>query len=80
MSKKKKHWSDPVISPRDLDVIAGAEYFTTFRYGGPFNRDRREFPTLDAARTDQGDDPRALVYACMGNRDAIIPRDYQPQS
>lgn len=77
MAKAKPNFTKNPMSPRDLEVLAGAEYFTTFRYKGPFGRDRREFPTLDQARADQGEDPRALVYACMDVRDALIPRDYQ---
>ena len=61
------------FSLRDIEVIKGAECFTTFRFGGRDKRDRREFPTLKAARADAGNDPKALVYAVMGSRDALIP-------
>lgn len=54
--------------------VRRASYFTTFRFGGRDNRERREFhPTdesdaarrdaLARARADAGDDRRVLVYA-----------------
>jgi len=65
------------LSIRDLEIIQNAAYFTTFRFNGPFDRDRREFPSLIEARTDAGDDPRALVYAvCAMEMTAHVPRDY----
>lgn len=76
MAKKSK-WSDAFITPRDQEVLDNAEYYTTFRFGGIGKRDKRKFDTLAEARADAGKDPKALVYAVMGNRDAIIRSDYQ---
>ena len=80
MAKKKTHWSKNTFSDRDVEVLRNAEYFTTFRFHGIDGRDRLEFKTLEDARADQGDDPKALVYACYGMRDALIPRPASSQS
>lgn len=58
----------------ERSLIERAAYFTTFRFGGRGNRDRREFhpsdasadaraAALKAARADAAGDRRALVYA-----------------
>lgn len=75
MAKKKTHWSKSPFTPRDREVLTNAEHFTTFRFHGVNNREKRIFSTLEDARKDQSDDLKALVYACYGMRDALIPRD-----
>lgn len=70
---------DPVTA-RDIEVINSAKLFTTFRFAGRGNRDRREFPSLEKAREDAGTDTRALVYAVstLGDR-VLVPRHYSPK-
>lgn len=77
MAKKKAHWSDPVVSDRDRKIIEGANLFTTFRFAGIGNRDRRSFKSLEAARKDAGNDPRALVYAVSDDGfTAPVPKSF----
>jgi hypothetical protein len=60
---------------RDDAIIIGAEYFTTFRFGGRGLRDRREFKTLLSASADAADDPRCMIYAVYSKTaDVPIPQ------
>jgi len=65
------------LTDRDLKIIETASLFTTFRFKGKGNRDRREFPSLETAREDAGDDPKALIYAVSKTgMTAHVPSDY----
>lgn len=53
-------------------IIERAEYFTTIRFLGRGKKDRREFPTLEAAKADAAGDRRAMIYAVCGVRQAFV--------
>lgn len=54
---------EPKLVEYERGVLDRVAYFTTFRFGGPFARDRREFPTFAAAQADAKGDRRAMIYA-----------------
>lgn len=59
----------------DQWIIERAVEFTTVRFMGRGQKDRREFPTLLEAITDAEQDPRAMVYVITAaGRSTLVER------
>lgn len=75
MTQRPEHDFKQSRDEWETTVIAAAVTFTTARFLGRGQYDRREFATLAGAIADAGDDRRAMVYAVTeAGRSVMVPR------
>jgi hypothetical protein len=64
-------------NPHEAEIIANAESYTAFVFGGRFNRSTQVCPTLEDARTagalmSARIGRPAMIYAVWGARSALV--------